>query len=151
MTAMAAGFVSNIILDYLFVWVKDGGIRGAAWATIISQGITMLLALVYLTVKGRFFPNPGFQSSSYSWSNPEDWNCAIWSCHDTESFTDDNQSIFRRVWRRRSDSHICLYSLYYLYYLSDPAGRWRWKPASYESVLWSGKFEKFKRYPRAGL
>ena len=55
MTAMAAGFVSNIILDYLFVWVKDGGIRGAAWATIISQGITMLLALVYLTVKRRIF------------------------------------------------------------------------------------------------
>ena len=93
-------------------------------------------------------------SYRYSSSGPSLSNVKIsvkFRNNESTSFTDDNQSIFRRVWRRRSDSHICLYSLYYLYYLSDPAGRWRWKPASYESVLWSGKFEKFKRYPRAGL
>lgn len=48
MVTMVAGFVSNIILDYLFVWVHNGGIAGAAWATIISQGITLILALIYL-------------------------------------------------------------------------------------------------------
>lgn len=54
MTAMIAGFVTNIILDYLFVWVLDQGIGGAALATVIGQGITMLIALVYLLRKKLF-------------------------------------------------------------------------------------------------
>ena len=57
MVSMVTGFVSNIILDYLFVWVKDGGIEGAAWATIISQGITMIVALVYLLRKKQLSVN----------------------------------------------------------------------------------------------
>ena len=48
MMSMVAGFVTNIILDYLFVWVFSFGIAGAAWATIIGQGVTMLIALSYL-------------------------------------------------------------------------------------------------------
>ena len=48
MIAMVFGFLSNIILDYLLVWVKKGGIEGAAYATIIGQGITMIIALVYI-------------------------------------------------------------------------------------------------------
>ena len=48
MISMAIGFVSNIILDYIFVWVNNMGIEGAAWATIIGQGITMIIALMYL-------------------------------------------------------------------------------------------------------
>lgn len=54
MTSMIAGFVTNIVLDYLFVWVLEQGISGAAWATIIGQGITMLIALVYLIHKKHF-------------------------------------------------------------------------------------------------
>lgn len=54
MSAMIAGFVTNIILDYLFVWVLDQGIGGAALATVIGQGITMLIALVYLLRKKLF-------------------------------------------------------------------------------------------------
>ncbi len=57
MVSMVTGFVSNIILDYLFIWVKDGGIEGAAWATIISQGITMIVALVYLLRKKQLSVN----------------------------------------------------------------------------------------------
>ncbi len=51
MAAMIAGFVTNIILDYWFVWVLGQGVAGAALATIIGQGITMLMALVYLLQK----------------------------------------------------------------------------------------------------
>ena len=54
MLSMIAGFVTNIILDYMFVWVLGQGVAGAAWATIIGQGVTMLMALAYLLRKGQF-------------------------------------------------------------------------------------------------
>lgn len=54
MVAMIAGFVANIILDYVFVWKLGQGIGGAALATVIGQGITMLIALVYLLRKKLF-------------------------------------------------------------------------------------------------
>ena len=54
MVSMIAGFVTNIILDYVFVWVLEQGVSGAAWATIIGQGVTMLIALVYLLGKKQF-------------------------------------------------------------------------------------------------
>lgn len=54
MFAMIAGFITNIILDYLFVWVLEQGVAGAAWATVIGQGVTMLIALVYLLHKKQF-------------------------------------------------------------------------------------------------
>ncbi len=54
MVAMAAGFITNIILDFLFVWIYGQGVAGAALATIIGQGVTMLFALVYLVRKKQF-------------------------------------------------------------------------------------------------
>ena len=54
MAAMIAGFVTNIILDYLFVWVWEQGVAGAAIATVIGQGVTMLIALAYLIQKKQF-------------------------------------------------------------------------------------------------
>lgn len=54
MVSMIAGFVTNIILDYLFVWVFEQGVAGAAWATVIGQGVTMLTALAYLLRKKQF-------------------------------------------------------------------------------------------------
>lgn len=54
MMSMIAGFITNIILDYVFVWVLEQGVSGAAWATIIGQGVTMLIALVYLLRKKQF-------------------------------------------------------------------------------------------------
>lgn len=54
MVSMNAGFVTNIILDYLFVWVLEQGVAGAAWATVIGQGVTMLTALAYLLRKKQF-------------------------------------------------------------------------------------------------
>ena len=51
MTAMIAGFVTNIVLDYLFVWVYPWGMTGAAAATVIGQGMTFLVCLLFLAVK----------------------------------------------------------------------------------------------------
>ena len=55
MVAMVAGFVTNIALDWLFVWVYDWGMTGAALATDIGQGATVLIAVVYALRKGRFY------------------------------------------------------------------------------------------------
>lgn len=54
MIAMIAGFITNIILDYLFVWVWGQGVAGAAIATVIGQGVTMLIALAYILRKKQF-------------------------------------------------------------------------------------------------
>ncbi len=60
MVSMIAGFVTNIILDYLFVWVLEQGVAGAAWATVIGQGTTMVIALAYLLRKRQFTLNIPF-------------------------------------------------------------------------------------------
>lgn len=51
MSAMIAGFVTNIVLDYLFVWVLPWGMTGAAVATVIGQAATFCVCLGYLVVK----------------------------------------------------------------------------------------------------
>ena len=62
MIAMIAGFLTNILLDYLFVWVLPWGMGGAAWATIIGQGVTMLAAILYLRKKKVGFSVPPLQT-----------------------------------------------------------------------------------------
>ncbi len=54
MVAMLGGFFVNIILDYLFVWVFNFGMTGAAVATIIGQGVTMVIAIFYSVIKKHF-------------------------------------------------------------------------------------------------
>ena len=51
MVAMILGFVTNIILNYTFVWVTGWGMAGAALATIIGQAVTMLASLLFFAVK----------------------------------------------------------------------------------------------------
>lgn len=51
MKIMVAGFLTNIFLDYLFVWVMKGGMSGAAAATILGEAVTMVGALFYLCKK----------------------------------------------------------------------------------------------------
>ena len=46
MISMIAGFVTNIVLDYLFVAVYHYGVAGAAAATVIGQGVTVVPCLV---------------------------------------------------------------------------------------------------------
>ena len=55
MIAMLGGFFVNIILDYLFVWVYNLGMTGAAIATIIGQGATMIIAIAYSVIKKHFY------------------------------------------------------------------------------------------------
>lgn len=47
MAAMVIGFVANIILDFLLVWVLDWGMAGAALATVLAQAVTMIAAIVF--------------------------------------------------------------------------------------------------------
>lgn len=53
MGAMAAGFASNIFLDWLFVQYLGKGIFGAAVATGIGQVVTVVPCAVYLVYKIR--------------------------------------------------------------------------------------------------
>ena len=54
MISMIAGFITNVILDYLFVWVLGFGMTGAALATILGQGVTLVFSLVYFFRKKIF-------------------------------------------------------------------------------------------------
>lgn len=51
MWIILAGGIANVILDLIAVCVFHTGIAGAAWATVISQGISTLLGLVYFLAK----------------------------------------------------------------------------------------------------
>ena len=55
MAAMVAGFVTNIIFDWLFVSVLDYGVEGAAVATLMGQAVTVVPAVIYLTRKVGLF------------------------------------------------------------------------------------------------
>lgn len=47
MNTMLIGTVTNIILDYVFIFVLHWGIKGAAIATVISYGVTSTWVLYY--------------------------------------------------------------------------------------------------------
>lgn len=58
MVSMILGFLTNIVLDYTLVWVLNGGMAGAALATIIGQAVTMIAAICYFAIKKNklYFP-----------------------------------------------------------------------------------------------
>ena len=51
MATVVIGAVSNIILDYVFIFPLDMGVEGAALATVISQGISCLWVILFLCGK----------------------------------------------------------------------------------------------------
>ena len=53
MAAMMAGFASNIVLDWLFVWVVPWGMAGAAVATVLGQGVTFLVCAAVMLRRGE--------------------------------------------------------------------------------------------------
>lgn len=61
MGCMVAGFVTNIVLDYLFIAVLPFGMAGAAWATIIGQAVTMVPCLLVLFSKKYRLPREAFK------------------------------------------------------------------------------------------
>lgn len=51
MVAMVTGFLTNIVLDYWFVWVLPWGMMGAAIATVIGQAMTFLVCVAFFAAK----------------------------------------------------------------------------------------------------
>lgn len=51
MLTVVIGAVINIILDPIFIFTLDMGVKGAALATIIAQGVSALWVLLFLTGK----------------------------------------------------------------------------------------------------
>lgn len=49
MLTVALGAAVNIVLDPIFIFVLDMGVRGAAWATVISQACSAVWVLFFLT------------------------------------------------------------------------------------------------------
>ncbi len=48
MTSMIIGAVLNIILDPIFIFVFNMGVKGAAIATVISQFVTFIINIIYI-------------------------------------------------------------------------------------------------------
>ena len=69
MIAMILGFVTNIVLDYTFVWILNWGMAGAAWATIIGQAVTMIVAVIFFLVKKSGFYLPKLRELCSLWKN----------------------------------------------------------------------------------
>lgn len=51
MTTVLIGAVTNIILDFVFIFVFHAGIAGAAWATVIAQMLSCAFAVFFLFSK----------------------------------------------------------------------------------------------------
>ncbi len=51
MIIMIAGFGTNIVLDWLFIWIMNMGLSGAATATAIGQAVTAVGGIAYLKRK----------------------------------------------------------------------------------------------------
>ena len=51
MYAMAATAILNIVLDPIFIYSMGMGVAGAAWATVISSGVSSALILYWLLLK----------------------------------------------------------------------------------------------------
>ena len=54
MFATVIGAISNIILDPIFIFIFDMGVKGAAIATIIGQILTFLVSIYYLKIAKSF-------------------------------------------------------------------------------------------------
>lgn len=49
--SMMTGFIMNIILDWLFVWIFNWGVQGAAIASVLGQAATFLICLAAIILK----------------------------------------------------------------------------------------------------
>ena len=45
--AQISGAVTNIVLDYIFIYPCKMGVAGAAWATVIGQFVSLILAMIF--------------------------------------------------------------------------------------------------------
>lgn len=54
MLSVLIGALANIILDPIFIFLFDMGVAGAAWATIISQAMSCIFIIVFLSSKRSY-------------------------------------------------------------------------------------------------
>ena len=45
--AQISGAITNIVLDYIFIYPLKLGVAGAAWATIIGQFVSLIIAMIF--------------------------------------------------------------------------------------------------------
>lgn len=57
MTSMFSGAIINVVLDAWFMYGLEMGIKGAAWATIIGQGVSFFISLIYMFKLKNIFLN----------------------------------------------------------------------------------------------
>lgn len=62
MFAMMGGFLTNIVLDFIFVWICGMGMKGAALATIAGQGVTVAIAIIYACCNKKLFVHVALQN-----------------------------------------------------------------------------------------
>ena len=65
--AMILGFITNIILDYTFIWMMNWGMAGAALATIIGQGVTMVISVLFFILIKTPLSLPSFNTLFSLW------------------------------------------------------------------------------------
>lgn len=59
--AQISGAVTNIVLDYVFIYPCQMGVAGAAWATIIGQFVSLGLAMIFhYTLNKEINGNPKY-------------------------------------------------------------------------------------------
>lgn len=63
---LAASSTSNIAVDILFVTAFKMGVAGVAWATFICQGVSCILALVFVFKRFSTIPTEGYVPK-FSW------------------------------------------------------------------------------------
>ena len=65
--AQIAGAVTNIILDYIFIYPCKMGVAGAAWATVIGQFVSLGLAMIFhYTLNKEINGNPKYIKPDFS-------------------------------------------------------------------------------------
>ena len=53
MFSQILGALTNVILDWLFIYPCNMGVAGAAWATVIGQVVSLLTAMIFHYVKNK--------------------------------------------------------------------------------------------------
>lgn len=65
--AQIAGAVTNIALDYVFIFPLNMGVEGAAWATIIGQFVSLFIAMIlHYTKNKEICGNPKYVKPQWS-------------------------------------------------------------------------------------
>lgn len=51
--AQISGALVNIVLDYIFIYPMGMGVAGAAWATVIGQFVSLIIAMIFHYIKNK--------------------------------------------------------------------------------------------------